>query len=40
MTSRRFKGESVVFVYDDTDVVSETEPAQLIQKIQLEADFS
>ena len=36
----RSEGESVVFVDDDTDVVSETEPVELNQKIQKEADLS
>ena len=36
----RLEGESVVFVDDDTDVVSDTDPKELLQKIQHEADLS
>ena len=36
----RVEGESVLFVDDDTDVVSDPDPVQLMRKIQKEADLS
>ena len=36
----RSNGDSVLFVDDDTDVVSDTEPVELMHKIQQEADLS
>ena len=36
----REEGDSVLFVDDDTDVVSDGDPENLIQKIQKEADLS
>ena len=36
----RSEGESVVFVDDDTDVISDSDPEELLRKIQHEADLS